>query len=179
VTVPRPSVRPAPRGHVGAPHRRLRLAGALASVGVRTALLPRNATRRRGRTSVCGAARILTAAGVRVRVVAPPVPWPRTGGRLVVNGSLGRLDELAVLTAVPRSVDGWAELAERALGGRRSASAPADADVLLPVSVRHRWCDDGPWLTDDQVPRDPAAALHRPGLVVEVRLLPALRAADR
>jgi hypothetical protein len=148
----------------------------LASVGVRTAL-PRPASRR-SRSSVCDAARILTAAGVRVRVVPSRVPWPRTGGRLVVNGSVGRIDELAVLTAVPRSVHGWARLAERALGARCVATVPEVTDVLLPVAVRYRWQDDDTWLTGDQVPRDLTAALARPGLLVEVSLLPALRPSD-
>ena len=169
---PRPSPRRAP---MTGPHRRLRLAGAVASAGVRRGLVPRDAHRRRGRVTVCGAARILTAAGVRVHVVAPTVAWPRTAGLLVVNGSVGRIDELAVLTAVPRGVRGWAELAERALGGRRTATpATTDADVLLPVAVRYRHEGSDSWLTEDEVPRDLAAALGRPGLVVEVCLLPAL-----
>jgi hypothetical protein len=160
---------------VSGPHRRLRLVGAVASVGVRSALVPRDAHRRRGRVSVCGAARILTAAGVRVRVVAPSTPWPRTGGLLVVNGSVGRIDELAVLTAVPRGVRGWAELAERALVGRRTEPpSTTGADVLLPVAVRYRYEGSDSWLTEDEVPRDLVAALDRTGLVVEVHLLPAL-----
>lgn len=177
MTVPRPPVRPAPRPAVSAPHSRLRLAGTLASVGVRTTLLPRPASRR-GRASVCDAARILTAAGVRVRVVPSRVPWPRTGGRLVVNGSVGRIDQLAVLTAVPRSVRGWAELAERALGVRHIAVVLEATDVLLPVAVRYRREGDDSWLTGDEVPRDLTAALARRDLVVEVHLLPALRPSD-
>jgi hypothetical protein len=125
---------------------------------------------------VCGAARILTAAGVRVRVVAPTTPWPRAGGRLLVGDSVGRIGELAVLTAVPRTVGGWTELAERALGSRRATPPPpSDVGVLLPVAVRYRYEGDGDWLAEEEVPRDLAAALGRPGLVVEVRLLPALR----
>lgn len=175
---PRPSVRSPKRATVTAPHRRLRLAGAVASAGVRSALVPRDAHRRRGRVSVCGAARILTAAGVRVRVTVPPTPWPRSGGLLVVNGSVGRIDELAVLTAVPRGVRGWVELAERALGGRGApAPAPSDAEVLLPVAVRYRYEAAGSWLSEHEVPRDLPAALGRPGLVVEVHLLPALASA--
>jgi len=161
---------------VSAPHRRLRLAGAVASAGLRTALVPKDAHRRRGRVSVCGAARILTAAGVLVRVVPPSTPWPRSGGALVVSGSVGRIDELAVLTAVPRHVRGWAELAERALAGRGAPVTPtAEADVLLPVAVRYRYEDADCWLSGHAVPRDLGAALDRPGLVVEVTLLPALR----
>ncbi len=182
MTGPRQSVRSPKRATVTAPHRRLRLAGAVASAGVRSALVPRDAHRRRGRVTVCGAARILTAAGVRVRVVAPPAPWPRSGGLLVVNGSVGRIDELAVLTAVPRGVRGWVELAERALASRGApapAPAPSDAEVLLPVAVRYRYEAADSWLTESEVPRDLPAALGRPGLVVEVHLLPALTSAAR
>ena len=177
MTAPRPPVRPAPRRAVTAPHRRLRLAGTLASVGVRTAL-PRPASRR-SRASVCAAARILAAAGIRVRVVPSAVPWPRSGGRLAVSGSVGRIDELAVLTAVPRHVRGWTELAERALGGRRTHAGPLDDEVLLPVTVRFLAEGGDGWLTEDEVPRDLTAALGRPGLVVEVRLLPTLVAPVR
>jgi hypothetical protein len=177
VTAFRPHVRAAARPAVTAPHRRLRLAGTLTSVGVRSALVSRHGSRR-GRASVRAAARILTAAGVRVRVVPSRIPWPRTGGALVVSGSVGRIDELAVLTAVPRHVRGWTLLAERALGGRSTVAAPAEADVLLPVAVRYRYERDNAWLTEDDVPRDLTAALARPGLVVEVRLLPALRPSE-
>src|SRR5689334_14450394 len=123
----------APRVRITGQHRRLRLAGTRASVGVRTTLLPR-----RPRATVCGAARLLTVAGVRVRVVPAATPWPRAGGVLAV-GELGRIGRLAVLTAVPRTVGGWTELAERTLGGGRRTTAPAagNADVLLPVAVRY------------------------------------------
>jgi hypothetical protein len=163
------------RRPVAGPHRRLQLAGTLAAVGVRAALLPR--TSRRGRTQVCGAARILTALGVRVVVVPAPKPWPRTGGRLAVQGSVGRIGELAVLTAVPRSVAGWTELAEHALLGRRAPLAAVPrGDVLLPVSVRCRPAHDDGWLDASAVPRDLGAVLAAGGLVVEVRLLPPLLA---
>ena len=156
-----------------APHRRLRLAGALAAVGVRSALLPR--TPRRGRTQVCGAARILTALGVRVVVVPAPAPWPRAGGRLAVQGSVGRIGELAVLTAVPRSVPGWTELAEHALLGRRAPLAPVPReDVPLPVAVRCRPAHGDAWWDASAVPQDLGAVLAAGGLVVEVRLLPPL-----
>ena len=160
---------------VPAPHRRLRLASALAAVGVRSALLPRGDGRRRGRAQVCGAARVLTALDVRVVVVLPPAAWPRSGGRLVVQGSPGLIGRLAVLTAVPRTLPGWDDLAEQTLLGR--AGAPAgDADVLLPVAVRLRRSDADEWLPDGEVPGDLSEALAAPGLVAEVRLLPALRA---
>jgi hypothetical protein len=168
---------PTLRGITG-PHRRLRLAGALAGAGVRSALLPRGAQHRRGRAQVCGAARILTALGVRVRVITPAAPWPRTGGRLVARGSVGRVDELAVLTAVPRTVTGWTELAESALLGRVAAPPPRRPDdVLLPVSVGYRL--DGRSLHPHHAPRGLADALAMPGLVVEVQLLPALPPGDR
>ena len=172
---------PAPaRRRVAAPHRRLRLAGAQAGFGLRSALLPRDAVRRRGRLHVCGAARLLTAAGVRVNVVPSPVPWPRTGGRLAVTGSPGRIGELAVLTAVPRTVPGWTALAEHALLGRRGAGHGTVADgVLLPVAVRFRRDGTEGWLDTEQVPRDLAAALAEPRLVVEVRLLPPLHPTAR
>jgi hypothetical protein len=163
---------PVARGRISRPHRSLRLAGALARTGVRTALLPRDASRRRGRAQVCGAARILTAAGVRVRVLAPAVPWPRTGGRLVVTGSPGRVGQLAVLTAVPRTVPGWAELAEQALLGRAARVRTADDGVVLPVTLRYRLA--GELLDGDRAPREPADALAADGLVIEVHLLPAL-----
>jgi hypothetical protein len=167
--------RSASRRPVAAPHRRLQLAGTLAAVCVRAALLPRTA--RRGRTEVCGAARILTALGVRVVVVPAPVPWPRTGGRLAVQGSVGRIGELAVLTAVPRSVAGWTELAERALLGRRAPLAPVPrGDVLLPVVVRCRPAHGDAWLDASAVPQDLGAVLAAGGLVVEVRMLPSLLA---
>ena len=159
-----------------APHRRLRLAGALAAVGIRSAVLPRTDGRRRGRAQVCGAARILTALGVRVVVVAPATAWPRTGGRLVVQGSPGRIGRLAVLTAVPRTLPGWTDLAEETLLGRPGGPAAADTDVLLPVAVRLRRADAHEWLPDGAVPRDLSQALAARGLVAEVRLLPALRA---
>ena len=158
-----------------APHRRLRLAGALAAVGVRSALLPRTDGRRRGRAQVCGAARILTALGVRVVVVLPPAAWPRAGGRLVVQGAPGRIGELAVLTAVPRTLAGWTDLAEHALLGR-PGEPTGDADVLLPVAVRLRRSDADEWPPDGEVPGELSEALEAPGLVAEVRLLPALRA---
>lgn len=169
------ATRPAARPPVPAPHRRLRLAGTLAAVGVRSALLPRADRRRRGRASVCGAARILTALGVRVVVLPPATAWPRAGGRLSVQGSAGRIGDLAVLTAVPRSVTDWDLLAERALLGRPSRDPAAlPGEVLLPVSVRCRRAGEDDWLDATSVPQDLGAVLAAGGLVVEVRLLPAL-----
>jgi hypothetical protein len=181
VTAARAAHPVAPPSAMPALHRRLRVAGTLAGAGVRTALLPSEPSRRRRRAQVCTAARILTALGVRVRVVAPAVPWPRTGGRLAVSGTVGRLDELAVLTAVPRTVSGWDELAARAVHQRTATTPPPPGDVLLPVSVRYR-IERGECvelLDADRVPRALADVLATAGLVVEVHLLPALDAGGR
>jgi 1-acyl-sn-glycerol-3-phosphate acyltransferase len=48
---------------------------------------------------VCTAARLLTAAGVRVAVLPPAVPWP-TGAKLVVANRVSWVDDLALRTAV-------------------------------------------------------------------------------
>ena len=54
------------------------------------------------RRSVCGAARVLTGLGVRVRVHVPATAWPRTGtGLLLVSNTATALDPLALLTVVP------------------------------------------------------------------------------
>src|SRR5688572_22169671 len=88
-TTPGAPARPPPEGHEmsALPHpivdpttrrrRRLQLATSLASLHVRTVLMPETSIRRRQRVQVCGAARILTALGVRVRVVGPRTAWPR------------------------------------------------------------------------------------------------------
>ena len=167
------ATRPVPRRRLTASHRRLRLAGALTAVGVRAALLPRAGARRRGRAQLCGAARILTALGVRVVVVPAPATWPRTGGRLDVRATVGRIGQLAVLTAVPRSVPGWDRLAEQALLGRPVTADAGHDDVLLPVTVRCRRADAGDWLPASAVPQDLGTVLAGGCLVVEVRLLPA------
>lgn len=82
------------------PFRRLRTAAVLAGAGLRP-----GASRR---AAVCGAARLLTALGVRVRVHAPLVAWPRvrpgTPGVLVVADSGSDLAHLALVTAVPGTV---------------------------------------------------------------------------
>ncbi|WP_409331638.1 hypothetical protein [Trujillonella humicola] len=88
---PHPDVRPL---------RRLRTAAVLAGAGLRPG------TSRRA--AVCGAARLLTALGVRVRVHAPLVAWPRVRpgapGVLVVADSGSDLAHLALVTAVPGTV---------------------------------------------------------------------------
>jgi len=92
---PVPTVDPALRRHRGR-----RLAGALAGAGVAALRAPLTGARGRRRLVVCAAARLLTAAGLRVEVHASPVAWPR-GGRLVVANHVSWLDGLALLTVVP------------------------------------------------------------------------------
>lgn len=73
--------------------RSLRLSAALARA---TARPPAGDGRRHG---TCTAARLLTAAGVRVQVLPPPVAWP-AGPRLVVANRVSWVDDLALRTAV-------------------------------------------------------------------------------
>ena len=153
--------------------RLLRFAAALAGLHVRTILVPETSERRRQRVMVCGAARLLTALGVRVRVVGPRTPWPRTRPcRLVLADDVGWLANLAVVTTVPRTTAGWASACARTLPGvRRGVVEPADDDaVACPVALRYR-CDGG---LMDRPPRTLAEIVAVRGLVVEVHLLPAL-----
>ena len=152
--------------------RRLRVAAALASLHVRTALVPETAIRRRQRVQICGAARILTALGVRVRVVGPPVPWPRHRPcRLVVGDDVGWLGGLALVTSVPRTTPGWRAVCGRVLPGSSTAWDVVDGDaVLCPVTFRYR--TDAGLL--DLPPRTLSEIVATRGLVVEVHLLPAL-----
>lgn len=98
--------------------RWLRLSGALAGTGVAALRAPWTGARGRRRLVVCAAARLLTAAGVRVEVTAPAVAWPRAGagrgpGHLVVGNHVSWIDDLAMLTVVPgvpvarRAVGDW------------------------------------------------------------------------
>jgi hypothetical protein len=107
--------------------------------------------RTRQRSRVCRAARILTALGVRVRVVQPPVPWPRTD-RFMVPDAVGWLADLTLVTAVP--------------GTPLAATSPGA--VPCPVEIRYRTPDG--YLTGDDVPRTLAEVLAARDLVVEVRL---------
>ena len=133
--------------------RRLRLARTLVGHSVRARLLPSGARRRR-RLQVCGAADVLTALGVRVRVVPPPIPWPRSG-RFVISDHVGRLGDLAVSTAF--------------LG------ATHDGTVICPVAVRYRVEGTAGYLAAREVPQRSAAIAAMPGLIVEVLCLPAVR----
>jgi hypothetical protein len=147
--------------------RLVRLTAALATAHLQARLLPGHAVRRRQRAVVCGAARVLAALGARVHVVQPPVPWPRTGGRLRHDGGAGRLADLAVLTAVPRQTAGWSDVADRAFPRRSRLPGGPAGRVDCPVVVRYR-TQAGPLL---RPPRGPAEALAIRGLVVEVHLL--------
>jgi hypothetical protein len=131
--------------------RRVRLTATLAAASLRSALVPERAVRRRQRDQVCRAARILTALGVRVRVVQPPVPWPRTD-RFVLPNSVSWLGDLALITAVPGT-----PLAPTASGA-----------VACPVTIRFR--TPAGYLTADEVPRTPADVVAVRDLVVEVHL---------
>ncbi|KGH46907.1 hypothetical protein IN07_09575 [Modestobacter caceresii] len=98
--------------------RWLRLGVALAGTGVAALRAPWTGARGRRRLVVCAAARVLTAAGVRVEVTAPSAAWPRAGagrgpGHLVVSNHVSWVDDLAMLTVVPgvpvakREVGDW------------------------------------------------------------------------
>nr|WP_246214668.1 lysophospholipid acyltransferase family protein [Modestobacter muralis] len=133
---------------VGAATRRLRLlrvAGALAGVAAAALRAPLATGRGRRRLLTCGAARLLTAVGVRVEVVPSPVAWPRTGagrgpGLLVVANSVSWVDDLALLTVVPGlPVITTGPGRRPVLGGllRRAGAVPIDPARLhaLPAAV--------------------------------------------
>jgi hypothetical protein len=132
--------------------RRLRLARTVVGHSVRARLLPVG-ERRRQRMRVCGAADTLTALGVRVQVIPPAIPWPRSG-RFVISDHVGRLGDLAVSTAFRGAHDD-------------------DGDVICPVTVRYRVEGRPGYLRPDQVPVTTTAIVAARGLVVEVRCLPA------
>lgn len=79
------------------PGLRRRRAVALAAALARASARPPAGDGRRH--AVCTAARLLTAAGVRVAVLPPAVPWP-TGPKLVVANQVSWVDDLALRTAV-------------------------------------------------------------------------------
>lgn len=151
------------------PRGRLRYGAALARLRARAAVSP---TRSVPRLQVCGAANLLTALGVRVDVVQPATPWPRDRAhRLLVDNQAGPLGDLALLVGVPRTAEGWTDVADRTLPLRQS-KAPArrtgDA-VVCPVVLTCRYADGTPF--GGSPIRDDVGAQR--GLVVEVRLLPA------
>lgn len=137
--------------------RQLKLARIRARASLRNNLLPPPTTRGRQRVDLRTAADTLHALGVRVEVIPPTTPWPRTG-RFVLSDSTAWLGDLALVTAAldrePASEDG--------------------AVVVCPVSVRFRMPSG--YLRPDEVPARPAEAAAADGLVVEVRCLPAIAA---
>ena len=158
---------------------RLHYAAALAGARMRASLLPGASVRRRQAFQVCSAARLLTALGIRVDVVQPGIPWPRhRTHRLDVTNDAGLLGDLALLTAVPRTAAGWAVVADRVLPAgatlRTAEPDPGDA-VVCPVTITYRTAA-GPL---SMPPRTPAEVIAVPGLVIEVRLLPAADGTDR
>ncbi|MGY1811956.1 hypothetical protein [Blastococcus sp. SYSU D00820] len=105
--------------------RRVRWLRTAAAV-TRSGLLPTGSRR----AAVCGAARLLTALGVRVEVHASRTAWPRTGpAPLVVANRVSPLDDLALLTAVPGvlALDGGRA---RTRGGLRLPSVPATSGAV-------------------------------------------------
>lgn len=146
--------------------RRLRYRATLAGLRARAVLTPAGSI---PRLQVCGAANLLTALGVRVDVVAPATPWPRgRGHRLLVENSAGPLGDLALLVGVPRTAEGWSDVADRVLPlrpSRRAERQVTDA-VLCPVTVGFR----SAWGVAPRTP-DGTVAVRSP--VIEVRLLDA------
>jgi hypothetical protein len=130
----------------------------MVSVSVRSRLLPAS-ERRRQRLRVCAAADTLSALGVRVQVLPPSTPWPRTG-RLVISDHVGRLGDLALSTTFRGTRDG-----------------DGDGDVICPVAVRYRVEGRPDHLAADRVPQTTAAIVAMRGLVVEVHCLPVTRTA--
>jgi hypothetical protein len=109
---------------------------------------------------VCGAANLLTALGVRVRVVAPVSPWPRSG-RLVVSDHVGWLGDLAVSTAV------------RGAPVAGPGAVAAAGTTRCPVTVRYRVETEAGSVGTDRAPRTVDDVVALDGLVVEVHCLPA------
>lgn len=81
--------------------RVLRLAWAVLAAAGRITLWTAAGVRTQRRVAVCSASGVLCALGVRVEVVNPAVPWPRTSpGHLVVSDASSWLDHLALVIAV-------------------------------------------------------------------------------
>ncbi len=176
---PRPAVLPVPMTDRATPatqqQRRLRYGTTLARLRARAAVTPAGSV---PRLQVCGAANLLTALGVRVDVVQPTVPWPRTTQhRLLVENTAGLLGDLALLVGVPRTAAGWADVADRVLPlrpYRTTTRHTADA-VVCPVSIGYRTAE-GSLLVPPRTLNDVVAIR---GLVIEVRLLAARVGARR
>jgi hypothetical protein len=142
-------------------------------------LTPAGSVRRRQALQVCSAARLLTALGARVDVVQPATPWPRHQmHRLRTSNDAGPFGDLALLTAVPRTTPGWAAVADRVLPAGstlRTAEPDAREAVVCRVTIGYRTAA-GPLNAPPRTPSEVAAVR---GLVIEVRLLPAVGAVDR
>lgn len=155
--------------------RRLRFTATLAGVRMRRSLLPGGSVRRRQAWQVCSAARLVTALGIRVDVVQPATPWPRRRThRLSVTNDAGLFGDLALLTAVPRTTAGWADVADRVLPAGtalRTVRPDPEDTVVCPVTIGFR--------TPAGHPTTLAEVVAIEGLVIEVRLLPAMSAVDR
>lgn len=155
--------------------RRLHHAATLAGVRVRASLRPAGSVRRKQAWQVCGAARLLTALGIRVDVVQPGTPWPRHRAQVLrLPDDAGPLGDLALLTAVPRTTAGWADVADRVLPAGtalRTVRPDPEDTVVCPVTIGFR--------TPAGHPTTLAEVVAIEGLVIEVRLLPAMSAVDR
>ncbi|PRY40245.1 hypothetical protein LY71_12086 [Geodermatophilus tzadiensis] len=174
------------------------LARTAARTAVRAATASWGGERRRQRLRVCTSAELLTALGLRVRVVSSPVGWPR-GPRLVVADAAGWLDVLALATVVPGTPVVDAALAGTPLArvlARRggllvddgSAATRAAVTALLRrgdtvVTSPGGTTGGGPGrfrpdalapAVDAQAAVCPVAVRPAAGDVVEVHLLPAL-----
>jgi hypothetical protein len=182
--VPACAPRPGPTVDVAVRRRRwLRLTGVLAGTAAASLRAPVTGARGRRRLSVCAAARVLTAAGVRVRVVPSPVPWPRTGvghgpGHLVVANSISWVDDLALRTVVPGLPVARSSATETRVGGLLQAAVDAGA-VVCPVAVRYRVDGEAGSAVAASLAgalswRSLARVVATRGLVVEVHLLPAI-----
>lgn len=128
---------------------------------MRKALLPTGATRRRQRLRISSSADILTALGVRVRVVGGAVPWPRLG-RVIVSDHTGWLGDLALSTAAPGTP---------VLGHASTRVLPAGS-VACPVVLRYRTAAG--YLPSGEIPRTLVEITAARDLVVEVHRLPAV-----
>lgn len=173
---PRPAVVPlSPAGRATPAtqqQRRLRYSATLAGLRARAAVTPAGSI---PRLQLCGAANLLTALGVRVDVVQPRTAWPRDRQhRLRVENTAGLLGDLALLVGVPRTAEGWTDVADRVLPLRpsRRRAQRTGAAVECPVTIAYRSAE-GPLLVPPRTLNDVVAVR---GLVIEVRLLEAREA---
>jgi hypothetical protein len=158
--------------------RSLRLTGALLGAAACSLRRPMSTAKGRQRLAVCAAARVLTAAGVRVEVHSSPVAWPRAApghgpGQLVVANRVCWVDALALRTVVR-----GAPVVGPDVVGRAQTGAP-----VCPVAVRYRVEGTAAGrtlaghLAAGPLWRGVARVVATRDVVVEVHLLPALPAA--